>query len=109
VPRADIIPVALTWLPFNKINAYYSVSVRLVDENGKVANVDRQPAPPTMLWRPDVAVNDDFALLVPDDIAPGEYRVELLMYQAETDTDVLWLDEKFAPTRVLVLGAVEVK
>ncbi|GIL15622.1 MAG: hypothetical protein BroJett039_07950 [Chloroflexota bacterium] len=110
VPRADIIPIALTWLPFNKINAYYSASVRLVNENGvKVANVDRQPAPPTMLWRPDVAMNDDFALLVPDDIAPGEYRVELLMYQAETDTDVLWLDEKFAPTRVMVLGVVTVK
>jgi len=110
VPRADIIPVALTWLPYNKINAYYSASVRLVDANGvKVTNTDRQPATPTMLWRPDVAVNDDFALMVPGDIPPGKYRVELLMYQAETDTDALLLDENFTPQRVIELGEVEIK
>lgn len=110
VPRADIIPVALTWLPYNKINAYYSASVRLVNENGdKVANTDRQPAVPTMLWQPDIPVDDDFALMVPSDIPPGKYRVELLMYQAETDTDALLLDENFQAQRVMVLGEVEVK
>lgn len=110
VPRADIIPVALTWLPYNKINAYYSASVRLINENGdKVANTDRQPATPTMLWRPDVAVNDDFALFVPGDIPPGKYRVELLMYQAETDTDARLLDENFQAQRAIPLGEVLVK
>ncbi len=110
VSRADIIPVALTWLPYNKINAYYSASVRLLDANGvKVANADRQPATPTMLWRPDSAVRDDFALMVPPDISPGVYRVELLMYQAETDTDALLLDENFTPQRAIELGEVEIK
>lgn len=110
VPRADIIPVALTWLPYNKINAYYSASVRLVNENGdKVANTDRQPATPTMLWQPDVPVDDDFALMVPSDIPPGKYRVELLMYQAETDTDALLLDENFQAQRAILLGEVEVR
>ena len=110
VSRGEKLFVALLWLPCNKINAYYSASVRLVSENGdKVANVDRQPITPTMLWRPDVTVNDDFALPIPSDISPGKYRVEILMYQADMDTDALLLDEKFVPRRALVLGEVEVK
>lgn len=110
VKRAESVPVALTWLPYNKINAYYSASVRLVNENGvKVANTDRQPATPTMLWQPDVPVAEDFALTVPPDIPPGQYRLEVLMYQAETDTDALLLDENFQAQRAIPLGQIEVK
>jgi hypothetical protein len=110
VARGEILRAALRWLPHNKINAYYSASVRLVNVNGdKVANVDRQPIVPTLLWRPEEAVNDDFALTVPPDIPSGTYRVEVLMYQADTDTDALLLDKNFVPQPLLVLGELEVK
>lgn len=110
VPRGDLLSVPVTWLPYNKINAYYSASLRLVNENGdKVANVDRQPVVPTMLWRPDEPVNDDFALLIPADVLPGKYRVEILMYQADADIDALLLDEDFTPQRAIQLGQVQVK
>lgn len=110
VARGENLPIALGWLPYNKINAYYSASVRLVNENGdKVANTDRQPIAPTMLWKPDERVSDDFMLTVPSDVAPGKYRVEILMYQAETDTDVLLLDKDFTPQRSIVLGEIQVK
>jgi hypothetical protein len=108
--RDKSLHVYLTWLPYNKIDAYYSASVRLVNENGeKVANVDRQPRTPTMLWKPDISETDTFILPVPPDIPPGTYRVELLMYQAETDTDALLLDQEFSPRRAIPLGQVEVK
>ncbi|MBI4671832.1 MAG: hypothetical protein HY741_09235 [Chloroflexi bacterium] len=108
--RGKSLPVYLTWLPYNKIDAYYSASVRLVKEDGeKVANADRQPIVPTLLWRPDTEINDDFELTVPPDVPPGKYRVEILMYQADTDTDALMLDKEYEPQPTIPLGSIQVK
>ncbi len=109
--RGDTIPVELTWLPFNKINAYYSASVRLVNENGdKLSNVDRQPMIPTLLWGIDNHTGDEpYNLEIPPDIASGKYRIEVLMYQADTDESALLLDENLVPQQSIVLGEIEVK
>ncbi len=108
--RGETIAVHLTWLPFNKINAYYSASVRLVNAAGdKVANVDRQPIVETLLWRPDTSIKDMFGLEIPRDILTGKYRVEVLMYQANTDESALLLDENFVPQQRIVLGEIAVK
>lgn len=108
--RGSTIAVPIRWQPLNKIDAYYSASVRLVDIQGnKVANVDRQPSTPTLLWRPDSIVEDNFQLPVPTDIAPGKYRVEVLMYQGNSGTDALLLDGNFQPQHEIVLGEVEIK
>lgn len=108
--RGEPLAVNLKWLPYNKINAYYSASVRLVNAAGdKIANTDRQPQTPTLLWQPDVQVADSFALNVPPDAPPGMYRVEVLMYQADTDVTALLLDRAFKPQLVIVLGEISVK
>ena len=111
IERGKSLRVNLTWLPYNKINAYYSASVRLVNENGdKVANVDRQPMIPTLLWGIDSHVGDNpYAMDIPRDISPGKYRVEVMMYQADTDESALLLDENFVPHQSIVLGEIEVK
>jgi len=107
--RGSTLPVALRWLPHNKIDAYYSASVRLVNEDGeKVANVDRQPVVSTLLWEPEVPVGDTFELAVPQDIPPGKYLLEVLMYQADQDQDALLLDG-MTPRDVIMLGEIEVK
>ncbi|TAH54280.1 MAG: hypothetical protein EYC68_00700 [Chloroflexota bacterium] len=110
VARGDNFAVNLLWLPFNKVNAYYSASVRLVNQQGdKIVNVDREPVVQTFLWRPEEAVADTFDLEIPRDIPSGKYRVEVLMYQANSEESALLLDENFAPQQSIVLGEIEVK
>ncbi len=106
----DILPIDITWLPLNKIDAYYSASVRVVDAHGnKIIAQDRQPSLATFLWTPGVPVPDRFLLALPRDLAPGEYSVQVLMYQADLGIDALLLDEQFTPQESIVLGKFEVK
>jgi hypothetical protein len=107
----DQVELNLTWQPLNKIDAYYSASVRVVDAKGiKIAGAqDRQPVRETMLWVPGVAVPDRFVLSLPRDLAPGEYSVQLLLYQPELGIDALLLDDVDSPQEITVLGKLAVK
>ncbi len=106
----DVVEINLTWLPLNKIDAYYSTSVRIVDARGnKIVAVDRQPATPTLLWTPGALVPDRFTLPLPRDLAPGEYSIQVLMYQADQGVGALLLDEQDAPRDVTTLGAFTVQ
>ena len=92
----DTVGVALTWLPLNKIDAYYSASVRVVDARGeKIAQQDREPSVPTLLWKPGAMIPDRFEIILPRVLAPGEYFVQVKMYQADQGIDALLLDEQF--------------
>jgi hypothetical protein len=102
--------VNLTWLAFGKIDAYYSASVRIIDAQGnKVTNVDREPAGRTFLWRPGDAIPDRFALTLPPTLAPGDYTIQVMMYQAEQSIDALLLDQNFVPQKSLTIGTFTVK
>jgi hypothetical protein len=107
--RGEGFGVRVRWKPRNKIDAYYSASVRLVGSEGKVANEDRQPSVPTLLWRPETPIDDEFVMQIPAETAPGRYRIELLMYQGDTREAALLLDEQMTPARVVILGTVEVR
>jgi hypothetical protein len=101
----DTLDIALTWLPLNKIDAYYSASVRVVDARGnKIVAEDRQPATKTMLWTPGVAVPDRFALTLPRDLAPDDYVVQVKMYQADLGIDALLLDQDYTPHETIELS-----
>jgi hypothetical protein len=100
----------LTWLPLNKIDAYYSASVRVINARGeKILAHDREPAGRTFLWRPGIAVNDSFTFTLPHDLAPGEYTIQVLMYQAEQGIEALLLDENYQPHEIITLGKFGVK
>ncbi len=106
----DAVDINLTWQPLNKIDAYYSASVRVVDARGnKIIAQDRQPATPTLLWTPGVVVPDRFTLPLPRDLAPGEYSVQVMMYQADQGIDALLLDEQSVPRETITLGTFTVK
>ncbi|MBI5302865.1 MAG: hypothetical protein HY868_12075 [Chloroflexi bacterium] len=106
----DSLALKLTWLPLNKIDAYYSASVRVVDAHGnKIAQQDREPAGRTFLWRPNVAVSDAYTFTLPSDISPGEYSIQVLMYQAEQGIDALLLDENYIPRETIEPGKFTVK
>ncbi len=83
----DALSVSLTWLALGKIDAYYSVYVKLFDAQGNaVTGWDGQPRngqAPTLTWVPGETVTDTIGLLIPAGAPPGEYTVEVGMYRAE--------------------------
>lgn len=109
VPGASL-AIDLTWLPLNKIDAYYSASVRVIDSRGtKVVAQDREPSGSTFLWTPTITVSDQFSLTLPTDLAPGEYSLQLLMYQADQGIAALLLDQEYVPRETITLGTFIVK
>ena len=106
------LPVALEWRALGKIDAYYSVYVKLLDGKGNaVAGWDGQPRSgeaPTLLWVPGEVVEDLVTLAVPDDLPAGEYAVEAGMYRAADLARCLTLDQDGIPVSQVVLGSVRV-
>jgi hypothetical protein len=105
-------PVELTWRALGKIDAYYSIYVKLLDAAGhSIAGWDGQPqngAAPTLLWVPGETVDDLVTLSVPADLSPGEYNVEAGMYRAQDLARCLTLNAEGKPVDRVVLGTVQV-
>lgn len=108
----DPLPVTLRWRALGKIDAYYSVYVKLLDAAGNaVAGWDGQPRDgeaPTLLWSPGEIVEDLVTLTVPGDLVAGEYTVEVGMYRAADLARCLTLDRDGAPLGQITLGMVRV-
>ena len=106
----DHLIVDLVWTPFNKTDAYYSASVRVVDTKGnKIVAQDREPQVSTFLWQPNVPIQDKFTLKLPNELVPGNYSIQVMMYQADQGTDALLLDWEFKPRQVIDLATFTVK
>jgi hypothetical protein len=93
VQPGDILPVALQWQAIQRIPADYFVFVHLVDQDGnRVAQSDGQPAiwtRPTSSWAPGELIEDRHALLLPADLAPGDYTLIVGLYLAGSDERLL--------------------
>jgi hypothetical protein len=117
VPRAvragQPIEVELTWRALGKIDAYYSVYVKLLDAAGvAVAGWDGQPqngAAPTLLWVPGTTIADTVILSLPDGTPPGDYTVEAGMYRARDLARALTLNAEGVPLERVILGPVRVE
>lgn len=113
VRPGERLPVNLAWLPLGKIDAYYSVYVKLLDGEGQaVVGWDGQPqagAAPTLLWTPGQTVEDTVTLDVPANLAQGEYRVVVGMYRAEDLARCLTLNAGGRPVAELDLGPVRIE
>ncbi len=106
----DALEIPIYWHVQGKIDAYYSASIRVVDAKGnKVAQVDREPKGGTFTWKPGYSIPDEYTLTLPGNLAPGQYSVELKMYQAEQGIDALLLDKDLVPHDTLTLGTFTVK
>ncbi len=108
----DPLPVALRWRALGKIDAYYSVYVKLLDGEGSaVAGWDGEPRDgeaPTLLWVPGETIDDLVTLLVPRDLSAGMYTIEVGMYRAADLARCLTLDGNGSPVDRIVLGTVQV-
>ena len=85
VRPGDVLPVALLWrapsvAPGRRVTPFLHV---LDSQDQRRFGADDEPRNgyyPTHVWRPDEEVGDARALLVPDDLPPGRYRLALGMY-----------------------------
>lgn len=88
VPRGQAFLLLLYWRARAPIAHDYTVSVRLVDVAGKiVAEYFKEPrlgTAPTSAWHVDELVVDAIQLPIPNDAAPGAYRLEVGLYDAAT-------------------------
>jgi hypothetical protein len=109
----EALPVGLTWRALGKIDAYYSVYVKMLDGEGEaVSGWDGQPRngeAPTLLWVPGETVDDLISLSIPEETSPGEYAVEVGMYRAQDLARCLTLNEEGIPVDRVVLGTVRVE
>ena len=112
VRAGDELPVSLTWRALGKIDAYYSVYLKLLDGEGNaLAGWDGEPGggqAPTLLWVPGESVDDRIVLSIPAEAPAGEYRLVAGMYRAGDLARCLTLDAEGRPTAEIDLGTVRV-
>lgn len=94
---ATVCLVTLFWRAPETPSSDYAVFVHLVAEDGQIASQhDGRPVEglyPTTLWKAGEGVEDEHSLSLPTDLAPGDYRLLVGLYQPETGE------------RLVVLGA----
>ena len=79
-PHAGLI---LFWQATAAMETDYTVFVHLLDAEDKtLVNADHLPLHPTHMWRPGQVVPDPVTLKLPAGLAPGDYRVEVGLYNA---------------------------
>ena len=84
----DTLPVGLRWLPLSAPERRLIVSVQLLDHRDQVV-VQRDGEPgggslPTLHWLEGEIVRDNHGLPLPPGTPPGEYRLIVALYDAES-------------------------
>ena len=110
----DGIHLTLFWQCLEKMNQDYTVFTHLIDEENKIwTQKDNQPVDgfyATTRWEKGEIVRDQYDLFIPPDVPPGEYRLEVGMYLAETGERLPVVDPPTGQSadRVLV-GGIQIK
>jgi hypothetical protein len=81
----DTLLVSCYWQSVAPVKQDYTAFVHLLDSSGNIhAQLDAMPrggAYPTSAWEAGEIVRDDYALALPRDLAPGQYHIEIGMYE----------------------------
>ena len=98
--------LVLYWQSLALFDRDYTVFVHALDASGKtIAQADQQPQGgnyPTSLWEPGEQIRDDYVLALP----PGDYRIEIGLYRADTGERVPVSGEDGKVDHVEFVGAV---
>lgn len=83
----EVVPVTIGWAALQPIEASYTGFVHLVDQEGRiVAQDDHLPLRgqrPTDAWVGGEVVEDGYELRLPADLPPGDYWLEIGLYDAD--------------------------
>ncbi len=81
----ETLPLTLYWRALAPPPEDYQVFVHLIDARGQqVAGFDKAPRDgwwPASMWEPGQTFADDYPLLLPEDLPPGEYQVRAGLYR----------------------------
>ncbi len=84
----DVLTLMLNWRAAQTPSTRYKVFVHLLDANGQVvAQRDGEPVGDTRittLWRVGEIIADNYGVFIEPGTPPGEYKIEIGMYRAET-------------------------
>lgn len=114
VPAGEVLSLTLHWQVLDRIERRHKVFVHLLDAQGQVVGQrDAEPgggARPTITWRVGEALADNYGVLVPSHVPPGEYQIEVGMYDLETMQRLPAFDEQGTrlPSDRILLGKVRV-
>lgn len=85
IRRGDTLRLTLFWHALQRPPADYTVFVHVVDARGEIVfQEDFMPTPHTAGWWPGDSIWEERALLVPENLLPGEYRIVTGMYLLAT-------------------------
>ncbi len=88
VNKPGTVTLTMYWQALGEMDTDYTVFVHWVDGSGTVRGQhDSTPvngAYPTTLWQPGEYVADAHTLTLPSDLPPGDYGLEVGLYQVET-------------------------
>jgi hypothetical protein len=116
VRTGTTVTLTLFWEGLRPMTDDYSVSVQLVNENGrKAAQRDGWPADwtaPTSEWEPGQTVVDAHELQIYPDVPSGVYRVEVVVYAVKEEGGIrrlrLFSEGQETSVRQFVLSRVRV-
>ena len=91
----DIIELSLFWTASTTPDARYKTFVHLRDASGQiVAQKDSEPTPFTSDWTPNQQVAVNQGVLIPSDLAAGQYELVVGLYAAEPPNARLQLPDQ---------------
>jgi len=108
------INVEFYWRATNEMDQPYRVFLHVVDGQGQIVTQhDRVPGKdgrqPTTAWLPGEVVADPIRLLLPTEIAPGQYTIRVGMYLPPTGPRLFVLNEAGEPIADYIdVGMLEV-
>ncbi|MBI4671623.1 MAG: DUF2723 domain-containing protein [Chloroflexi bacterium] len=112
----ETLPLTLFWNAHRTPDTSYKVFVHLLDANGALRaqqdSIPQRGALPTQRWFPGEYVTDEYALVLPNDLAPGAYRLAIGMYDETTGARVPLRDTFGAPlpdNRVLLGDVITIR
>ncbi len=105
----ESVTLTLYWQAKASLDRNYTVFTHLLGKDEIVlANADHMPAKPTRGWVSGEIIADPVTLTLPADLRPGEYRIEVGLYDA-ADPMYTRLPLVSGETRVMIPQALQVK
>jgi mannosyltransferase len=81
--RISSTELVLIWQALASMETDYTLFVHVLDADGQIlVNADHLPPRPTREWRPGQIVPDRVTLALLPDLPPGDYRIEVGLYDA---------------------------
>ncbi len=92
----EVVPVSLVWQPMRPIGRDYLVSVQIaLPAVPPIAQQDGLPQASfghMSAWDPEQVYRDNYGILLPDDVAPGEYGLQVIVYRYPEQTRLALAD-----------------